>query len=435
MGAAVVMRLLAKEPGGRFASVAEALAAVEGWRASLQARLTPPPSEPSSNPPPNPSPPQRYQTLNSIIPAAHEPRESTLSEGGVPPPAEVIPARIGRYQILGMLGRGGMGVVYKARDLQLERDIALKMLPQTVGENSEVRSRFLREARAAARLRHPNIVPIYDIGEENGRVFFAMQLVEGQTVKTGAPWPVMEAVGLVEKVARAVASVHQLGVIHRDLKPSNIMIDADSREPMVLDFGLARVTEDSPMDPLTTAPGLVMGTPAYMAPEQAAGDTDAIGPWTDIYALGTVLYQMLTGRLPFEGASIAAGLAKLLHQNPPRPSESRPGLDARLDAICLRALAKNPHERFASCQQFADALREFLNGREAAPTATDAPQVPSTGQSLSAFDRFTVPPATDAPQVPSTAAPVPQAVEVSGPDQTTRPGFWRRVAAWFGWRH
>ena len=204
------------------------------------------------------------------------------------------------YEILGELGRGGMGVVYKARQVALNRVVALKMILAGGHAGADQRTRFRAEAEAAARLQHPHIVQIYQVGEFGGYPFFSLEFVEGGSLAdrlTGAPWPIREAAGLVETLGRALQEAHRLGVIHRDLKPANILLRADGA-PMVADFGLAKRVgaADGP-----TQSGAVLGTPSYMAPEQASGKSKEVGPAADIYALGAVLYELLTGRPPFKG--------------------------------------------------------------------------------------------------------------------------------------
>jgi serine/threonine protein kinase len=267
-----------------------------------------------------------------------------------------IPAQLGRYRLLKPLGQGGMGSVYLAEDTVLRRRVAVKVPLLSKVDGTAVRERFYREARSAAAIRHPNVCPLLDVGEDNGVPFLVMEFIEGKTLselrEAGQPWPVGQAAALVRKLALAVGELHQRGLVHRDLKPSNVMVRPDG-EPVLMDFGLARsFTAQSRQ---LTALGATVGTPAYMAPEQVRGDGKAIGPATDVYALGVILYEVLTGTLPFEGPPVAL-FGQILHAQPEAPSARRPGLDARLDAICLRAMAKEPGERFASMAALADAL-------------------------------------------------------------------------------
>lgn len=269
------------------------------------------------------------------------------------PPAAATPAgmltHIGRYRIERKLGEGGMGTVYLAHDPQLDRPVAIK-LPRKKD------ARFLREARAAAALRHPNICPIYDLGDANGQPFLCMAYIRGETLaarlsRLGCP-PVAATIALVQTVARAMQAAHDLSIVHRDLKPANIMID-ETGQPMVMDFGLAR--QCTPFATQLTAAGDVLGTPAYMPPEQIEGDLTRMGPACDIYSLGMILYELLTGKPPFHGDMLA--LAMQIVADPPLPpSKRRAGLDRSLDAVVLRALEKQPRDRWPTMNAFADAL-------------------------------------------------------------------------------
>jgi outer membrane protein assembly factor BamB len=273
-----------------------------------------------------------------------------------------VPERIGRYQILKKLGQGGMGAVYLAHDTQLDRRVALKLPYFGPNDGSAVLERFHREARAAAALHHPNLCPVYDVGQWEGVHYLTMAFIEGQPLaellRGGKGLPARQAATLVRKLALALQEAHARGVIHRDLKPANIMIDPHG-EPVVMDFGLAQ--RASLQDARLTKPGTVLGTPAYMAPEQVQGDSAAIGRACDIYSLGVILYELLTGRLPFEGPT-AAVLAQILYTEPQPPSTHLPDLDRRLEAVCLRAMAKQPAERYPSMKAFAAALGDCLPG-------------------------------------------------------------------------
>jgi serine/threonine protein kinase len=273
-----------------------------------------------------------------------------------------LPFQLGRYRLEEQLGQGGMGAVYRAHDTQLGRTVALKV-PFLTGPSPEgVRARFLREAQAAAVLAHPNICPVYDLGEIAGVPYLTMAFVRGQPlsrqIDPTRPLPPHQAVALVRKVALALEVAHGKGVIHRDLKPANVLID-ERGEPIVTDFGLAR-RADAIL--ALTQQGEVLGTPAYMPPEQVNGDVQAMGPACDIYSLGALLYELLAGRPPFQG-DLFALIGQITSDDPPPPSRFRPGLDPRLDALCARALAKQPAERFPSMRAFADALAPL----EAAP--------------------------------------------------------------------
>jgi tetratricopeptide (TPR) repeat protein len=277
---------------------------------------------------------------------------------------EELPAVFGRYELRRLLGRGGMGAVYLAHDSQLDRQVALK-LPRLSGESHpEARARFLREARAAAGLRHPNICPVYDAGEIGQTLYLSMAYIEGETLSgrlaRGGPLPMAAAAALTATVARAMQAAHDHGIIHRDLKPANLMLDSHG-QPVVMDFGLAQRTTAACEVRLTQS-GALLGTPVYMAPEQAGGDPEAVGPGCDIYSLGVILYEMLTGRVPFQSKQMGSLLAQVQRDPPPPPSRFRRDLPGELEAVCLKALAKTPEERFASMADFAAALAPFAAG-------------------------------------------------------------------------
>jgi serine/threonine-protein kinase len=259
-----------------------------------------------------------------------------------------------------LLGHGGMGVVYKAWHLRLQRPVALKMLLAGAYAQPTERERFLREAEAVAALHHPNIVPVYDAGEADGRPYFTMELVEGGSLAEqirGVPQPARQAAALVATLAEAVHAAHQSGIVHRDLKPGNILLTRDGT-PKVTDFGLARRLEGNGGLTLSGAP---LGTPSYMAPEQARGDKKAIGPATDVYALGAILYELLTGRPPFRAATSAATLHQVVTEEPIPPARLNPQVPRDLATICLKGLHKEPGRRYASARELADDLRRFLN--------------------------------------------------------------------------
>ncbi len=278
-----------------------------------------------------------------------------------PPPFGPLPCRLGRYELQRQLGRGGMGTVYFAHDPVLDIPVALKVPHPEIASDPHALDRVYREARAAARLAHPHICRVFDVGCADGRHYLAMAYVEGESLAAlvasfagGSP----RAAELVRKVALAVEEAHRQGVVHRDLKPHNIMIDRRG-EPVVMDFGLARRVEAP--DATQTQQGAVLGTPVYMPPEQAAGEVDAVGPPSDVYSLGAVLYELLAGRPPFSGP-VGKVLAAVLHDDPPPPSTLREGVDMRLEAVCLRAMAKRREERYASMAEFAAALELYLMG-------------------------------------------------------------------------
>jgi tetratricopeptide (TPR) repeat protein len=260
-----------------------------------------------------------------------------------------------------VLGRGGMGVVYRARHLKLNRPVALKMILAGAYASPPDRARFQREAEAVAALRHPNLVQVYDSGEAGGRPYFTMEFVEGGTLAekvAGTPLSARPAADLVAALARAVQAAHANGVVHRDLKPANVLLTADGT-PKVTDFGLARYVEGGPE---LTLSGTRVGTPSYMAPEQALGRSRAIGPATDVYALGAILYELLTGRPPFKGESAAETERQVIANDPVPPSRLNAKVPRDLETICLKCLHKEPHRRYASAQALADDLDRFLRG-------------------------------------------------------------------------
>ena len=265
------------------------------------------------------------------------------------------------FEILGELGHGGMGVVYKARHVRLKRLVALKMIRDDWHGNPEHLARFEIEAEAVARLSHPNIVRIYEIGRAGRVPFVVLELLEGGTLKqrlAGNPQPAHEAASLLATLARAVHAAHLADILHRDLKPSNVLFDQDGI-PKIADFGLAKRLEVEQGETLT---GQVIGTPSYMAPEQAKGWDREIGPAADIYALGAILYEMLTGRPPFKGTTSVETLKLVLGEDPVPPSHLRPKLPFDLETICLKCLAREPRKRYASALALAEDLDRFLAG-------------------------------------------------------------------------
>jgi serine/threonine-protein kinase len=292
--------------------------------------------------------------LDVLFPPTTEPAPRPAEQPALP--------QIPGYEVEAVLGRGGMGVVFKARHLKLKRLVALKMLLAGSYADSEELARFRREAEAVAALRHPKIVQVHDAGEVSGRPYFTMEYVEGGTLArslAGKPQRPRRAAELVATLASAVQFAHQSGFIHRDLKPANVLLLADG-VPKITDFGLARAIEAGPR---VTQSGACLGTPSYMAPEQALGQASAVGPAVDIYALGVVLYETLTGQLPFDGQTIGEILQKVIAEDPLPPSRLQARVPRDLETICLKCLQKSPARRYASAQDLADDLHRFLDGK------------------------------------------------------------------------
>jgi eukaryotic-like serine/threonine-protein kinase len=277
-------------------------------------------------------------------------------------PFDVFPRAFGNYELLGELGRGGMGVVYRARQQELDRIVALKMILQSHLASPEHVRRFQAEAKAAAKLRHSHIVQIHEVGQLHGQDFFTMEYIEGQSLAqrmASRQVDIQRAVRIVAAIARAVDYLHKQGVVHRDLKPSNILLDADGA-PYLTDFGLAKVFLQS--DSRRTTTGVIAGTPSYMAPEQAAGRTAEIGPAADIYSLGAILYELLTGQPPFQADNPLDVLLDVLSGDPLLPRQINPKTPRPLELICLKCLQKSPTDRYLSAAALADDLDRFARG-------------------------------------------------------------------------
>jgi serine/threonine protein kinase len=417
----LVLRLLAKEPTGRFTGLADLLEALDELRAALQPRRPgatggkePPPADsvsymaaesdagaPWAKQPPEATPPLKEKLSAEVpsLPPAAGAQDLSAAEGGrllreaslaryrpcdtqyslgevrplsgdpaaTGPEAAASPAAAGGrpsvpgYEILAELGRGGMGVVYQARHLALNRIVALKMVRTWGDESLEQLMRFRVEAQAVARLQHPNIVQIYDVGNAHGQPYISLEFIDGGSLHAKAAstaLPPHEAAALVATLAEAVQFAHHRGIIHRDLKPSNVLLTADGT-PKITDFGLAKKLDD----PTQTRPGEVLGTPSYMTPEQAEGRAAAVGPATDIYALGAILYECLTGRPPFRAATVPETLRQVVEQEPTAPRAVNSAIPRDLEIICLKCLAKQAVNRYESAAALAEDLRHFRQGK------------------------------------------------------------------------
>lgn len=299
-------------------------------------------------------------TLDTSVPAGDQ---------TIPP----IPEVFGRYRVLKALGQGAMGAVYLARDQQLGRSVALKIPKFKGADSTGMLERFYREARSAALLRHPNLCPVFDVGEIDGQHYISMAYIEGRPlsdlIHTDPLLAERDVADIVRKIALALSEAHSHGVIHRDLKPANIMIDLKG-EPVVMDFGLAQCAAHQ--DLKATKEGAIIGTIAYMSPEQASGDRAQIGPKSDIYSLGVILYEMLTGRVPFTG-DLMSVFKQIAVDEPKPPSQLHPQVDPRLEAICLRMIAKHSAGRYSSMIEVAQALGKFSEtDQEALPSNAGA---------------------------------------------------------------
>ena len=276
----------------------------------------------------------------------------------------------GRYRILRTLGQGAMGTVYLAQDTQLLRQVALKTPQFTDDSEHELLERFYREARAAATLRHPRICPVYDVGDIGGTHYITMAYIEGRSlsefVAPAVPQTERQILIAVGKIAQALQEAHNHGIVHRDLKPANIMVDHNG-EPVIMDFGLAQQIRPGEELRLTQT-GMILGSPAYMSPEQVEGDPTKVGPAADQYGLGVILYELLTGQVPFVG-SLASVIGQIVSKEPTPPSRYRPGLDPRTNAVCLKMLAKNPADRFPSLSAVADELAAIVRNLSVRPAS------------------------------------------------------------------
>jgi serine/threonine protein kinase len=303
----------------------------------------------------------RRRLTESPETGSHPSAPTRTSNPNLPPaPSGSLPEQFGRYRVLEKLGRGNMGTVYLVHDCRLNRRVALKVPYYTAEDRDDVLARFAREAQAAGTLHHPNICPLHDVGEQDSIPYLTMAYIEGRPLskvlrEDGAMRPA-RAVEIISRLAQALEHAHSRGVLHRDLKPSNIMLTPKG-DPVIMDFGLARWV-DQDVARLTKT-GALVGTPAYMPPELVSADRQASGPASDIYSLGVILYELLTGQVPFQGP-VASVLAAVLIETPKPLSARRRGIDPRLEVLCLRMLAKKPGDRPASMAEVVTALTGCL---------------------------------------------------------------------------
>jgi serine/threonine-protein kinase len=322
-------------------------------------------------------------------------RSSISMESGPAPAIQPVDIEaVPGYELLGVLGRGGMGIVFRARQLSLKRQVALKMILTGRNARPTERARFQREAEAVARLQHPNIVQIYEVGEQNGLPYFSLEFVNAgslaQFLASNAHSPKVCA-EFVQQLAEAMHYAHKRGIVHRDLKPANILLHLDESEilkdgqladsmifrnllsyvPKITDFGLAKHMggEEGPF-----RQGAVVGTPSYMAPEQARGTSGEVGPAADVYALGAILYEMLTGRPPFKAATVEETAQQVLNTEPLPPTQFQPKIPKDLETICLVCLQKNPAHRYGSAEALAEDLRRFLANEPILARRTHLPE-------------------------------------------------------------
>ena len=293
--------------------------------------------------------------------------------------AHVEQALAATYEVDQEIGRGGMGIVYRARDKRLKRYVAIKILPPELSFRRDIRTRFLREAETAAQLSHPNIVPIYSVDEVGNLVFFVMACIDGDNLakqlQNRGPLPIEDVRRWLTEVGDALAYAHSRGVIHRDIKPDNILVDAIDGRALVTDFGIARAATDSGDTPRLTATGMAIGTPAYMSPEQASGDRD-LDARSDLYSLGIVAYQMLVGEPPFIGNTTPALLVKHLAEMPVPVDQRRSDVPPDLARIVMRLLEKAPEQRFQSAGEMVQAMKSGIVPNTPIPPTTAGSAAP-----------------------------------------------------------
>ena len=291
-----------------------------------------------------------------------DPTQQTFTYDAARAHADHAAPTFGHYELLRELGRGGMGVVYMARQKRADRLVALKVMRDVDYVDDSGKLRFLAEVRALARVSHPHIVAVFEVGEENGCPYFTMEYVDGKPLshrlRSGTPITAAESAQLIENLAGAVQTAHEAGILHRDIKPSNILIGPRG-EAKLTDFGLAKHLDQ---DTGLTAAGSALGTPSYMPPEQARGELSKVGPASDIYALGATFYELLTGQPPFRGETPGGTLARVLNDEIIPPRKLRPELSLELEAVCLKCLEKSPAQRYTSAKELAEDLRRWRTG-------------------------------------------------------------------------
>jgi serine/threonine-protein kinase len=308
------------------------------------------------------------EAVEQLVPAGFHPSQGALTlPAGQPMPADASPgapgADFGNYELVEEIGRGGMGVIWKARQKDLDRVVAIKMILSSHLASTMQVDRFVAEARAMAKLHHPHVVRIHETGQVHGQHYFVMEYIAGPSLAAALArgrLPREKAAELVATVARAVEHLHGQNIVHRDLKPSNILLDTDGL-PYVTDFGLVKLLD--PGSHVTTT-GAIVGTPAYMAPEQAAGRAEEVGPRSDVYSLGAILYECLTGLAPFKGETALETLLQVMESEPPQPRQLDPDIPRKLEMICLKCMEKDPAERYSSAAAVAKDLERFLEGEE-----------------------------------------------------------------------
>ncbi len=335
----------------------------------------------------------------------------------------------GRYRLIELLGRGGMGEVWRAHDTDTDRIVAIKLLPAHLSDDVMFQQRFRREAHAAARLNNPHIIPIHNYGEIDGRLYVDMRLIEGrdlQEVLGSGPLDPARAVRIIEQIAKALHAAHEVGLVHRDVKPSNILLDKDDFAYLI-DFGIARALEETRL----TSTGNAIGTFHYMAPERL-GDHPSDDARADIYALACVLYECLTGQPPFAGASMGGLVAAHLHTPPPQPSTTQPNVPAQFDEVIATGMAKEPDQRYATTVELADAAHDAITTPLAAPAPTLFADATRPAPAPAARQQSTEPtqPATHQRPPRRPAVPPPGPADRPPPDTRTPPRqpWWRRRA-------